>query len=74
MEYLEPLDSHTCTQEELGIKYDQELDDYVVEEENREGTKFFKPKTDAVGDITYYRRKFRCLEEKIGIAGDYNTE
>ena len=61
-EYLEPIESHFCTNEELGIKFDSELEEYVIDEENRDGTSFFPPHQQATSDITYYNKKFRCID------------
>ena len=73
-EYLEPIDIHPCTDEDLGIKYDNETGEYSVNYDDRSRTKFFEPLEQSIYDITQYRKKFKCLDKQVGIAGDYNTE
>ena len=51
-EYLQPLDYHPCTNEDLGIRYDNETEEYVVNYEDRSQTKFFEPLDQSIYDIT----------------------
>ena len=43
-EYNKPLDFQPCTDDELGIKYDESIGEYVIDESDRSKTRFFMPR------------------------------
>ena len=68
--HFEELPVDYCTREQLGIFEDQDK----VKTEDRENSLFFDTHKNAISDITYYTKKFKCIQkDKIRIQGDYNA-
>ena len=62
-EYLDPIETHPCSDDELGIVYDQEQGEHVINYEDRSKTKFYVTRSQSHYDITQYRKKFKCFSE-----------
>ena len=56
--HFEELSVEYCTREQLGIKQDED----EVKTENRENSLFFDTHKNAISDITYYTKKFKCIK------------
>ena len=66
---FEPIETHTCTKEELGLTDDENPD---IE---ASGSSFFKLDRQSFTEVNLYKKKFRCIDgEDMHVSGDYNSE
>ena len=69
---FDPLETTQCTRALLNLPEEGGVNE--ASEHSQESSRFFEAHKNAIGDISYYSKKFKCITDpNLRIQGDYNS-
>ena len=69
------IETRSCTEEDLWLNESEDEGEETGSKGNRDSqSKMYTLHKKGKYSVTYYKKKFRCIDEEISVIGDYNSD